>query len=112
MPITIHIGNTIGARQVSAVSNFDFLAPSDLSLSLEGNNVKVEWTSNSNNAKGHKIERSVNGIDFIEIGESKTSSYIDEDTAELTEAYYRVRAFSDLSRYSEYCTLKSIIVSI
>ena len=67
--------------------------------------VVLHWFDAGDNETGFKIERSSNGIDFAQIAVlgADATNYVDNDAAEATRYYYRVRAFNGRgnSRYSE-----------
>jgi hypothetical protein len=67
--------------------------------------VVLHWFDASDNEAGFKVERSSNGIDFTQVATlgADATSYVDNDAAEATRYYYRVRAFNGRgnSKYSE-----------
>jgi hypothetical protein len=71
------------------------LAPSNLlATPASATAVNLSWTDNADNETGFSIERSINGIDWIEIATpaGNTTSYSDTTCAPSTHYYYRVRA--------------------
>ncbi|MDQ8179894.1 hypothetical protein [Pelagicoccus sp. SDUM812005] len=67
--------------------------------------MKLSWTDRSDNEDGFWIERSVDGIDFVEVGESVANGtlFIDESVLAGNRYHYRVRAFNayGASEYSD-----------
>ncbi len=72
-------------------------APSNLNaLAVSSSAVQLTWTDNATNETGYKIERSTNGIDFVEIAPSlgNVTSYLDSGVSAGVKYYYRVRAYN------------------
>lgn len=69
--------------------------PSNLTAVASSTNVVINWTDNSTNEEGTKIERSTDGINFAEINSTgpNITTYTDISLASGTY-YYRVRAFN------------------
>jgi hypothetical protein len=67
--------------------------------------VVLHWFDASDNESGFKVERSSNGIDFVQVAVlgAEATNYVDNDAAAATRYYYRVRAFNGRgnSRFSE-----------
>jgi hypothetical protein len=65
----------------------------------------LHWFDVSDNESGFKVERSSNGIDFVQVAVlgADTTSFVDNDAAAATRYYYRVRAFNGRgnSRFSD-----------
>ncbi len=80
-------------------------APSDLIATIENPYIHLEWTDNSNNEDGFRIERKIGNGDYSEIYtvESNVTTYNDHDIdlATGTEYTYRVRAYNSFG-YSDY----------
>jgi len=90
----------------SKLNLFDALAPSALALAvINDTSIKLDFTVNSTNADGHKIERSTDGTTYTEIGSvtGTTATYTDAGLTEGTRYYYKARAYK-ASAYSAYCT--------
>lgn len=74
-------------------------------VSISLTSIKCDWIIGSTNQEGHAIERSVDGITFVEI--SRVLGIISTFTDTLLTAnhyYYRVRAFKG-TKYSEYTNI-------
>ena len=67
--------------------------------------VVLHWFDASDNESGFKVDRSSNGIDFVQVAVlgAEATNYVDNDAAAATRYYYRVRAFNGRgnSRFSE-----------
>jgi hypothetical protein len=67
--------------------------------------VVLHWFDASNNETGFKVERSSNGIDFLQVAMlgADATNYVDNDAASATRYYYRVRAYNGRgnSKFSE-----------
>lgn len=90
-----------------ATGGFDSLAPSGLVLTEGETSIQLGWTINSQDAEGHSVERSTDGVTYAEIGTvtGATSTYTDSLTVEEVVYYYRVRAYK-YSNYSDYCAVQ------
>jgi hypothetical protein len=107
-------------RQGTLLNVFDALAPTALALTvISDTQINLAWTVNSTNADGHKIERSLDGITYSEIGSvlGATATYNDTTGADGTRYYYRVRAYQGTA-YSAYgnvandwCAIKMVLTS-
>ena len=80
-------------------------APSSLTATAIGpRQVSLKWVDNSNNESGFKIERSTDGVNFVQIAltQSNVTSYLDTTASPNTQYFYRVRATNILgdSAYS------------
>jgi hypothetical protein len=72
-------------------------APASLSAWTSGpGTVVLHWFDASDNESGFKVERSSNGIDFVQVAVlgAEATNYVDNDAAAATRYYYRVRAFN------------------
>jgi hypothetical protein len=72
-------------------------APSGLTASATSSSeVTVRWSDNSSNETGFRVERSSNGVDFVEIATTGAgvTSYANSGLAARTTYYYRVRAYN------------------
>ena len=72
-------------------------APTSLSASAtSASSVTVRWADNSSDETGFRLERSTNGVDFLEIATmgAGTTSYSNSGLAAQTTYYYRVRAYN------------------
>ena len=71
--------------------------------------MNVSWTSNSSNAAGFKIERSADGLNFIQVGTVAANVTTFEDTglSNGTAYYYRVCAFDQDYGNSAYSNVVS-----
>ncbi|HUR45824.1 MAG TPA: LamG-like jellyroll fold domain-containing protein, partial [Candidatus Saccharimonadales bacterium] len=72
-------------------------APTDLTaLGFSGNQINLAWTDNSLAETGFKIERSLDGANFVQIATvaANTTSYANTGLAPMTAYYFRVRAYN------------------
>ncbi|MBN1669829.1 MAG: fibronectin type III domain-containing protein [Kiritimatiellae bacterium] len=72
-------------------------APGSLTAaSLSASQIKVNWSDNSNNETGFKLERSLNGSTWSQITQpaANATTYTDSGLAAATKYYYRVRAYN------------------
>jgi chondroitin AC lyase len=69
------------------------------------------WTLTGTNEDGVKIERSNDGVNFVEIATiiNPTSSYIDSGVTKGTTADYRVRSYNRLG-FSVYSNVVSVVI--
>ncbi len=84
----------------------DFIyPPTDFSIELiDINDIELKWTDNSGIEQGYYIERNNNGsFEVVDTVPANTVAYIDSGLNDLTEYFYRVRAFtvSDTSIYTD-----------
>ncbi|MCI0355070.1 MAG: choice-of-anchor D domain-containing protein, partial [Acidobacteria bacterium] len=82
----------IGAASGSAPS-----APTGLSATaVSGNQINLAWTDHSGNEEGFLIERSLDGVSFVELAEvpPDLTAYSDLGLAGGTQYFYRVRAYN------------------
>jgi chitodextrinase/imidazole glycerol phosphate synthase subunit HisF len=71
-------------------------APRELTASLAGSTVGLEWIDAPFNESGYSIFKSVNGTDFVEIGSAveNATSYSDNDIAEGETYFYAVKSYN------------------
>lgn len=72
-------------------------APSALALTVRSSSqINLAWTDNATNETGFKIERSLDGVTFTQIGTvaAGTRSYSSTGLVTKTKYYYRVRAYN------------------
>jgi len=72
-------------------------APGNLTAtSLSRNRIRLDWTDNSSNETGFKIERSTNGVDFTQIATVTANivTYTNSNLTMNTLYYYRVRSYN------------------
>ena len=107
--------STKGARlsQIAVkVTYTPLAAPSGLTAVSATPSIILNWTDNSSNENGFKIERSTDGINFVQIAtvSANTTSY---NNSPLTEGtyYYRVRAYNSGGNSSYSNTTSASIVS-
>ncbi|MDD5595136.1 MAG: fibronectin type III domain-containing protein, partial [Candidatus Omnitrophica bacterium] len=90
--------------------------PSDLiAVASSAQEIDLSWKDNSNNETGFKIERHLEGTDFVEIGivNANVTTYSNTQLSAATKYYYRVRAMnllgdSDASNIAQATTPQSI----
>lgn len=90
----------------NVVSVTTLVPPTNLSASLASSSqINLSWRDNSAMEEGYKIERSLNGVNFTQIGTvaANITSYTDAGLSGSVVYYYRVRAYnaSGNSSYSE-----------
>ena len=63
---------------------------------VASNEIDLVWTDNSANEEGFKLERAVNGVNFVQIGiaDPNITNYADRGVAPGSMNYYRVRAYN------------------
>lgn len=84
---------------------FDELAPSSLLLTvLSASSIKLDWTVNSANADGTKVERSTDGVSFTEVGSVVGATFTDTGLTDGVKYYYRVRNYKGTG-YSTYSSI-------
>jgi len=85
-------------------------APSGLALTITSSSeIDLAWTDNATNEDGFSIERSLDGITYVEIDTVAANVVAYEDTG-LTAStlyYYRVRAYRGSYTYSSYSNVDS-----
>ena len=72
-------------------------APASLhESSVSATRIYLSWIDNSNNESGFKVERSVNGTDFVEMAQTPANGaeYADSGLTINTTYYYRVKAYN------------------
>ncbi len=65
-------------------------------LALSSSQINLSWVDNSTDEDGFKVERSTNGIDFVQVSSvgANVVNGIDNGLSPLTTYHYRVRAFN------------------
>ncbi|HKQ38794.1 MAG TPA: metallophosphoesterase, partial [Verrucomicrobiae bacterium] len=88
-------GESANSTQVSATPSAPTVpaAPTNLTLSTTKKKIRLNWTDNSNNETGFKIERSTDGVNFTQIATvaANIATYQNNVTSGV-RYYYRVRA--------------------
>lgn len=72
-------------------------APTNLTATATSSSqIQLTWTDNANNETGYKVERSTNGVDFVEIAPSlgNVTSFTDSNVSAGVKYFYRVRAYN------------------
>lgn len=105
-------GESANSGQVSATPSAPTVpaAPSNLTLSTTKRKIRLNWTDNSNNETGFKIERSTDGANFTQIVTvaANTISYQNTGLTSGVLYYYRVRATNSAGD-SPYSNTSSIV---
>lgn len=96
---------------ISVVSDTALIAPTGLVYQLNTTvSVDLTWADQSDNEKGFKIERSINNVNFWQIGDvaANVTKFTDSSIAAGSTYYYRVYAYLDdqNSDYSNVVTVK------
>jgi titin len=87
--------NTVNVSTEQTLPN----APSGLSVTpVSSQQIDLAWTDNSSNENGFSIERSKDGVSFVEIQTVLTdvTSFQNTGLTPNTQYYYRVRAFNNV----------------
>ncbi|QOV88077.1 fibronectin type III domain-containing protein [Humisphaera borealis] len=87
-------------------------APSAVAVnSVSAASLSVTWADNSANETGFRIERSTDGINFVQVGtaDAGETTFTDTGLDEGTEYTYRVRATMGVSRNSAYSDTDSAV---
>ena len=73
------------------------LPPENVTCSLDGSDIKIDWDDVANNEDGYFIERSTDNITFAEIDTvtAGVETYTDETPEAETLYYYRLRTYKD-----------------
>ncbi len=73
------------------------------------NSVTTRWTDSSSNETGFKVERSRNGVDYLEIATlgAGVATYVDNGVIASSNYYYRVRAYNSVGN-SNYSNVASV----
>jgi hypothetical protein len=79
--------------------------PLELMASIAGNQIQLSWSNTPTNEMGYKLERSTDGLNFVQIttvGANRTS-YTDTAVPPGATLFYRIRAWNDQgdSAYSD-----------
>ncbi len=98
----VYASGSKGVRlsQISATLTYTELsAPTSLgATALIAHLVTLQWNDNTSIEVGYAIERSTDGVNFVEIGRTTaqniTGSYLDTTVNPVTSYFYRVRAFN------------------
>jgi titin len=105
-------GDWAGARLTTAnVVPTAPAVPTSLAASaLSNTQVKLTWQDNATNELGYKIERSTDGVTFVQIGTTAAdaNTYIDLTATSLTAYSYRVRAAGNSGLDSDYSNVASV----
>jgi len=94
------VGNSTYSNTVSATTQAPSLTPPGAPSNLVGisttTQINLQWTDNSNNETGFRVERSTNGINFTLISTvaSNVTSYSNSGLTANTFYHYRVRAYN------------------
>jgi hypothetical protein len=89
-------GDSSYSNTASATTSNLVAAPSNLGGTSTKDTINLQWTDNSNNETGFKIERSTNGVNFTLIftAASNVTSYSNTGLTANTFYHYRVRAYN------------------
>jgi len=84
---------------------------------MSPNMIELAWTDSNDTEQGYSIERSMDGIAFIEISQTlaNATTYADPGRISNTRYYYRVRAFRvrrGKYSFSSYSTIASTSVEL
>jgi peptidyl-Asp metalloendopeptidase len=89
-------------------------APSGLAATAAAyDSVTARWTDNSSNETGFKLERSGNGVDYVEIATlgAGTTSYSDNGVIASSNFFYRARAYNSAGN-SAYTNVASVTTPV
>jgi hypothetical protein len=75
---------------------FPEVAPSDLTLTVQGSEVHLSWTNNSSNTVDFVVVRSTDGSYFERIADTTATTYVDGGLAPGETRWYYVRARNHL----------------
>lgn len=92
----INIPIVSGFRSVSSASTLP-VAPSGLTLTpLSSSQIRLVWVDNSVDELGFKIERSLDGVNFVQIATTGANvvNYTDTNLTYNTIYYYRIKAYN------------------
>lgn len=84
-------------------------APTNLTAIPAGStSILLNWQDNATAESGYQIERSINGVDFAQIGQiaANSTSHLDNQLNAATTYYYRVRATGQ-GNFSGYSNIAS-----
>ncbi|HWP95945.1 MAG TPA: stalk domain-containing protein [Syntrophomonadaceae bacterium] len=98
-------GSTLSGSLIVTPGNLSLVlaAPSDLTVSVSGSEMSLNWKDNSSNESGFEIERTVEGGSYSKLASvgAGITTYKDSGLASGTRYYYRVRAYNNTS-FSAY----------
>lgn len=105
-------GNVSAPSNEASINVPDFLsAPSNLSATVNGDVIVLNWTDNTNIETGFLIERAGGGASYFEIGrvDANITTYTDTDFPADADLLYRVFAYdnSDMSNPSNEASVHS-----
>lgn len=84
-------------------------APTGLTVSnVSATSQIVSWSNQSIGESGHRVEISLDGVTFTEIGGTGKDTLTSHELAAGTEYFYRVRSFDVLNRFSGYSAVVSM----
>ncbi len=107
---TVAAFRTSGSSPSPSVTATAPAAPSGLAATGTAyNSVTARWTDNASNETGFKLERSGNGVDYVEIATlgAGVASHVDNGVIASSNYYYRVRAYNSVGN-SGYSNVASI----
>ncbi len=86
-------------------------APSNLTATPSTGKITLTWTDNATNEAGFKLERSSDGVSFIQLGylSANTTTYPNAGLTSGVTYYYRIRAY-DGPNHSPYSNVASATV--
>ena len=87
-------GNSLYLDDIEVIPDYSVDAPTDLVANSNQSSVTLSWVDNSVNELGFIIERSVNGTDFVVVGQTEVdfTEYADTNVASGEVYTYRVIA--------------------
>lgn len=106
------VGESADSTQASATPSAPTVpaAPSNLTLSTSKKKIRLNWSDNSNNETGFKIERSTDGVNFTQIivVAANTITYQNTGLTSGVRYYYRLRA-TNAAGDSSYSNTANIV---
>ncbi len=105
--------NSAFSNDASAATLPPPAAPTNLAATpLSSTQIRLNWTDNAGNEQGFKLERSADGVSFLQIATfaANTTSYTNMFLAPGTTYWYRVRAYegSTNSAYSNTASVATL----